>query len=165
MKGYTAKEIADLLEVSKPTVQKVINDLGVEYSTKGKRDRLYPAESVVKIIQAISPSFDVSDFFEKIENTENEPEKPQNNNEKTAKTENDNEREWQSMLIQTLQQQIEDQRKQLESKDKEITDLHRLLDQQQVLTLQANQKIELLEHTPEEEYERSWFGLYRRKKK
>lgn len=177
MRDYTVKEIAELLGVSKPTVQKVINDLDLPFITKGKRDRLYPEESVIEVIKVLDPCFDFSKITEK---TENETQKPQNDTENIENNEKETEKnakdrkvdDLQELLIQTLQKQIEDQQKQLESRDQEINQLHKLLDQQQVLTLQANKKIELLENKeevvdpePKEEYERSWFGLYRKVKK
>lgn len=184
MKDYTVKEIAELLEVSKPTVQKMINDLGIEFITKGKRDRFYTEDNVIEIIKAINPNFDLSKIIEKTAKTENEPqnieesteniEKDTENTEKdNANTEKDRKIEdLQMQLLETLQKQIADQQKQLESKDQEIQHLHKLLDQQQVLTLQANQKIELLENKqvdkpeePEEVYEKSWFGLFKKVKK
>ena len=44
---------------------------------------------------------------------------------------------------------------QLQEKDKQIAQLHKLLDQQQILTQQANKKIEVLENHPEPQ-KRSW---------
>ena len=173
MKDYTVKEIAELLEVSKPTVQKMINDLGIEFITKGKRDRFYTEDNVIEVIKAINPNFDLSKIIEKTAKNENEPQNEEENTENTEKdnanTEKDRKIEdLQMQLLETLQKQIADQQKQLESKDQEIQQLHKLLDQQQILTLQANQKIELLENRqddPEEVYERSWFGLFKKVKK
>lgn len=177
MKDYTVKEIAELLEVSKPTVQKMINDLGIEFITKGKRDRFYTEDNVIEIIKAINPNFDLSKIIEKTAKTEKEPQNTEENTENiekdTENTEKDNANTEKDRKIEDLQMQLlETLQKQLESKDQEIQHLHKLLEQQQILTLQANQKIELLENKqvdkpdePEEVYERSWFGLFKKVKK
>lgn len=57
---------------------------------------------------------------------------------------------------------------QLKEKDKQIEQLQELLKNQQILTHQANQKIELLETKKDaehEEYHKTIFGLYRKKGK
>lgn len=54
---------------------------------------------------------------------------------------------------------------QLEEKDKQINQLQILLNNQQMITLQANKQIELLESkSKEDEYQKIIFGLYRKVK-
>ena len=60
-KEYTVKEIADLLEVSKPTVQKKLNDLKLDPSTiKGNRCRYYSYDAAIKVIKSIRADFDIT---------------------------------------------------------------------------------------------------------
>lgn len=69
-----------------------------------------------------------------------------------------------ALLIQSLQEQIEHLKAQLNGKDEQISKMQELLNNQQVLTLQATKKIELLENKePEEQYEKTWFGFYKKK--
>lgn len=67
-------------------------------------------------------------------------------------------------LIQSLEAQIEQLKEQLKEKDRQIERNQELLKNQQVLTLQANQKIELLENKEEEKevYKKTVFGLYKK---
>ena len=67
------------------------------------------------------------------------------------------------VLIQSLEAQIELLKDQLKKKDEQIVKSQELLKNQQVLTLQANQKIELLEQKEEKEvYKKTIFGLYKK---
>lgn len=69
-------------------------------------------------------------------------------------------------LIHSLESQIAQLKEQLKEKDKQIERNQELLKNQQVLTLQANQKIELLENKEEEKelYKKTIFGFYKRVK-
>lgn len=68
-----------------------------------------------------------------------------------------------TVLIQSLEAQIELLKDQLKKKDEQIVKSQELLKNQQVLTLQANQKIELLEQKEEKEvYKKTIFGLYKK---
>ena len=71
MAEYTTKQIADLLDVSKPTVQKVINAKGIEASRIEKNKfRYYSAEQAEVIIREIKEDFDFSILSESTANTE-----------------------------------------------------------------------------------------------
>ena len=60
-KLYTVKEIADLLQVSKPTVQRAINAVGIEADKEdNKHSRFYSVEKVRQIILSINADFDVA---------------------------------------------------------------------------------------------------------
>ena len=71
-----------------------------------------------------------------------------------------------TVLIHSLELQIEQLKEQLKEKDRQIERNQELLKNQQVLTLQANQKIELLENKEEEKelYKKTIFGFYKRVK-
>lgn len=69
-----------------------------------------------------------------------------------------------TQVIQSLNDMISHLKEQIKEKDKQLEMNQELLKNQQILTLQANQKIELLEHQEEEkeEYKKTIFGLYKR---
>lgn len=68
-----------------------------------------------------------------------------------------------TVLIRSLEEQIVQLKEQLKEKDRQIERNQELLKNQQVLTLQANQKIELLEQKEEKEvYKKTIFGLYKK---
>lgn len=69
-------------------------------------------------------------------------------------------------LIQALNDMISQLKEQIKEKDKQLEVNQELLKNQQILTLQANQKIELLEHQEEQkdEYVKTLFGLYKKVK-
>lgn len=67
------------------------------------------------------------------------------------------------MMIQQLKAQIKQLEEQIKQKDIQIQASQELLKNQQVLTLQANQKIELLENKEEKEvYKKTIFNLYKK---
>lgn len=112
----TIKELATELGVSKTAIQKVIANLPTTKQPK-KNDGKY-----VLTKQNIA---DISAKIKKKEAKENSFDENQ--------------------LSQTLQKVIDNQNEQLAEKDKQISELHQLLSQQQQLNLQANQRIEQLE--------------------
>ena len=90
---YTIKQISEYLEVTKPTVQKIVNDLELEpVRTDNRNCQYYSYQDTVRIIQNRKPDFDLSLLPEpqsEAEGLQSETEKPQN---KTAKTENETEK-------------------------------------------------------------------------
>lgn len=81
-----------------------------------------------------------------------------------------------TVLIQSLESQIEFLKEQLREKDKQISENQESLKREQVLRLQANQRIEFLEQKEQnqeqkeekeeekEVYKKTFFGLYKRVK-
>lgn len=70
MVEYTVKQIADLLAVSKPTVQKVINENGIEADRIEKNKfRYYSVEKAETIIREINADFDLSILSQDTANT------------------------------------------------------------------------------------------------
>lgn len=57
---YTVKDIAELLNISKSTVQRAINTEGLSPDVEGKQKRLYGYEKTVRIIGILAPEFDIS---------------------------------------------------------------------------------------------------------
>lgn len=134
---FTTKQLAELLSVSKPTVQKAINELAIQPERKDNNNRgYYSYADTVAIIKAVKPSFDfalLSEFGEKPQNETakppNEPQKTakpqnlaQNSEEQTAKPPNEELELLRSMLT-VIQEQLKEKDKQLEVKDKQIQDL------------------------------------------
>jgi len=97
---YTIKQISEYLEVTKPTVQKIVNDLELEpVRTDNRNCQYYSYQDTVRIIQNRKPDFDLSLLPEPQSEAEglqseagelqSETEKPQK---RTAKTENETEK-------------------------------------------------------------------------
>lgn len=161
-KEYTVKEIADLLEVSKPTVQKKLNDLKLDPSTiKGNRCRYYSYDAAIKVIKSIRADFDITalgadqesakpqNFGTKPQSEsakvgaksqnfgakmQNESAKPQS---ESAKPQSDFEKDQIEVLkdlVNVIQEQLKEKDKQLEVKDRQIQDLNDRLAEAMALT-------------------------------
>ena len=59
-KLYTVKEIAELLNVSKPTIQRYINTAAIEPDKEENQCRYYSYDKAVEIIKAVNAEFDIS---------------------------------------------------------------------------------------------------------
>ena len=111
---YTVKQIAEYLEVTKPTVQKIINDLEINpIRTDNRNCQYYNYQDAVRIIQNRKPEFDLSLLPE----PQNETAKPQNQTTKaeseTAKPESQTEKS--EKPIEKPQNPTEKSENQLES--------------------------------------------------
>lgn len=153
---YTVKEIADWCGVSKPTVQRIINDLNLDYK-KDRNRHLYSEEDSQLVCRKLNRK-----PIETESKSDNETE--QNKTTQTAKNQQKNETEstqnenHESQRIETdftkdefinfLKQEIEFKNKQLEEKDKQIQtkeeELKALIGTNAYLTKQ----IELLNEPP-----------------
>ncbi len=139
---FTVKQIAELLSVSKPTVQKAIKELAIEPErAQNNNRRYYSYADTVAIIKAVNPSYDfslLSEFGAKPQSetakpqteppkTENQTAKPQteppNQDEKTAKPPSSAEVELLKSMLGVIQEQLKEKDKQLAIKDKQIQDL------------------------------------------
>lgn len=132
---FTVKQIAELLSVSKPTVQKAIKKLAIEPErAQNNNRRYYSYADTVAIIKAVNPSYDfslLSEFGAKPQTeppkTENQTAKPQteppNQDEKTAKPPSGAEVELLKSMLGVIQEQLKEKDKQLAIKDKQIQDL------------------------------------------
>lgn len=137
MKEYTVKEIAELLEVSKPTVQRAINKLSIEASSVIKNKyRCYAFEDVRAIIEAIRPDFDFAVFETPHHNTETPKEcveTPQNCCETpkecsgTPQQTATNEIETINKMLEMLQKELEMKNNELAKKDEKIDALENKL--------------------------------------
>jgi len=125
----TIKELADEIGVSKTAINKKVtaNQKRKHFSKNGNRFLI--DEEGQKLIKEM--------FSDGIEN---QPESKNENRSQTSVGEV-------SELVSVLKDRVSSAEKQLDEKDKQISSMQKLLDQQQVLTLQANKKIAELETT------------------
>ena len=140
MSNKTIKELADELHVSKQRIQQVIDKLPTSKKPKKTGNKFLLNPLIQKEIKKRI-----------LKKTTTEKQQVGDN----YSTTNDNN------YFKTLESQ-------LNQKDKQIDKLQSLLDQQQILTLQANKKIEQLEYQSEEKEEsvsqteisekKSWFS-------
>lgn len=133
----TIKELADELNVSKTAINKKIDEtFKKKYVTKnGNRF----------VIDVFGQEVIKSMFKETNTNQERKP-----NQEPVFD------------LVCILKENLERTEEQLKAKDNQIEALQKLLDQQQVLTLQANKKIEQLEMNQAESEEEEKLSLWQR---
>lgn len=106
---YTVKEIADTLEVSKTTVQKVIKANNIVYDYVSKNRQYYNYEKTKQIIGLLRADFD----FSKLENS-------------PTKTENQTENSPTDIV--TINRMLDMLQQEIEKKDKTIQDLQDKLD-------------------------------------
>ena len=128
MKDYTVKEIAELLEVSKPTVQKVVNDLSLEpVRIEKNKYRFYNYADTVAIIRVIKPDFEfekLQNVFEKLQNeTAKQPNETEKSQNETAKQPIDTEKpqiDTEKQPIDTEKPQIDTEKQPNTAKSEEL---------------------------------------------
>lgn len=122
---FTVKQIADLLGVSKPTVQKVINENFIEADKIEKNKfRYYSYDKTTFVIRILNPDFDFSTLPKNTENPPQNIEKPQNipqeSLENITKPQSD---EAMDRLLSMIEQQLNEKNKLLAQKEKELQEL------------------------------------------
>lgn len=141
MEEYTIKQIAELLGVSKPTVQKKIKELAVEPERKENNNRaFYSYADTIAVIRAIKPNYDFSLLPSLGAKPQNETAKPQNEAQNTAKPQNiaqnlenetakpqNEELEFLKRALSIIEAQLAEKDKQLAVKDEQIKDLNNRL--------------------------------------
>ena len=128
MKFYTVKEIADILGVSKTTVQKAIKAAAIECDKVEKNRQYYSLEKTKQIIIKANKDFDLDTLQVGLE-VENSPTKTENQTENSqiltenspTKTENQTENS------PTIDKALEILEKQLDEKNSTIKDLQEKL--------------------------------------
>jgi predicted transcriptional regulator len=139
--GYTVKQIADLLKVSKTAIQKVIKNNNINYDEIEKNRQIYYYNTTVKIILLMRNDFDLTLLDKVVELPKTENRKHENFEEKTGnqqttdceksfqngennenKTENTetNSKTPEGKIIDILQKTIDTLQNQLIEKDKQI---------------------------------------------
>lgn len=112
-KLYTVKEIADLLSVSKPTIQRYINTAAIEPDKEENQCRYYNFDKAVKIIKAVNAEFDIARIAA-------DHEAPQNDAPQTATPPQNAEIEILKSVIATIQEQLVIKDKQIANMDRQI---------------------------------------------
>lgn len=112
-KLYTVKEIADLLSVSKPTIQRYINIAAIEPDKEENQCRYYNFDKAVKIIKAVNAEFDISRIAA-------DHEAPQNDAPQTATPPQNAEIDILKSVIATIQEQLVIKDKQIANMDRQI---------------------------------------------
>ena len=152
MNEFTIRQIADLLEVSKPTVQKIVDSLDIKpIRIDNTNCRFYSLEDTEKIISERTKDFDFSVLRQEKNGTAkaqniapniaedsakpqseapNEPQEPQNSAKAQSESEspknpedNVNELELLRQTIDIIKKELEEKNRQLDIKDKQIQDL------------------------------------------
>ena len=110
---YTVKGIAELLNVSKPTIQRYINTAAIEPDKEENQCRYYSYDKAVEIIKAINAEFDISRIAA-------DHEAPQNDAPQTATPPQNAEIEILKSVIATIQEQLVIKDKQIANMDRQI---------------------------------------------
>ena len=133
-KLYTVKEIADLLSVSKPTIQRYINTAAIEPDKEENQCRYYNFDKAVKIIKAVNAEFDISRIAADHEapqndapqaatppqNAQNAATEPQNDAPQAATPPQNAEIDILKSVIATIQEQLVIKDKQIANMDRQI---------------------------------------------
>lgn len=124
----TIKELADELSVSKTAIRKHMDDKFRDTYTIKKGNKILIKDEGVEVLKG---------QFKNQESHVSKDEPKQTANQLAIKSS-----DKQTAL---LAEQLEDQRKQIDAKDKQIAELHQLLDQSQRLQLDVQNKLKQLE--------------------
>lgn len=134
---YTVKEIADLVKVSKTTIQKIIKSIGIDFDYVEKNRQYYSFDKAKRIIIDFNPDFE----FPIVENqSENQSENSKSitanieNSCENSKTEAEDQIAALNRMLDIIQKQLEEKDKQLAIKDKQIADLSDRLKEAMLLT-------------------------------
>ena len=131
MKFYTVKEIADIVGVSKTTVQKAIKAAAIECDKVEKNRQYYSLEKTKQIIIKANKDFDLDTLQVGLE-VENSPTKTENQTENSqiltenSPTESENSK-TKTENSPTIEKALEILEKQLDEKDSTIKDLQEKL--------------------------------------
>lgn len=176
MSDFTVKEIADILKVSKTTVQKAIKAANISYDYIERNRQYYSMEKTRQIVLSIREDFDFSLLESQLANSQTETENSQTNTEnqgensqtktenpktETANSPTDSREEIAALnrLIDLVQQQLAEKDRQLAVKDKQIQDLSDRLAEAMQLThgqqyiAAADKVMQLKESQPPQEEE------------
>lgn len=158
-KEYSVKEVASLLGVSKPTVQKVINDLKKEPVRIDRGQiRVYSLDDMMDVIRVVRPGLDVSEFDNDRQEVQNLPpnaEKEVQNTANRCKDEsqtgaNDhqnlqNDRQEMQNAANALEMVLEALREELEAKNRQIAEKDKQLSEKDKQISEKDKQIENLQ--------------------
>ena len=124
MKEYSVKDIAELLSVSKPTIQRAIKAAAIDPDRVEGQTQLYSYEKAAVIIDKVRPGFDVSACAatppNEAEHAATPPQKPQNVAEQNRNTDTAAATPPQESELKLLRDMFDAVRVQLAEKDKQI---------------------------------------------
>lgn len=146
-KEYTAKGIADLLNVSKSTVARAIKVTGAMPERIGKQKHYYSEETAIEIMKHIEPGCDILSLIGETQ--------PENNSEPEQLQEETVSIETFNKTMDLLKSQIEFYQNQIIVKDKQIEDYAKRLEEANELLkglqyISAAEKTKALMETDEE---------------
>ena len=124
MKEYSVKDIAELLSVSKPTIQRAIKAAAIEADRMEGQTQLYSYEKAAAIIAKVKPGFDLAACAatppQEPEHTATPPQKPQNVAEQNRNTDTAAATPPQESELKLLRDMFDALTVQLAEKDKQI---------------------------------------------
>ena len=155
----TIKELAENFGVSKEAIRKNVSKIPEEHVRVGTNRTIYIDDLGVQYLRdlmsktnnsstKLSPKIGTLmaiDYKHKLEKNEIEMKLERKNYKEKIKSLQD-QIQMQQNQIEMQKEQIQILQKQLEAKDNQIADMLKTLDQQQILTLHANNRIESLEN-------------------
>lgn len=151
----TVKQLSKELEISKTYLMKIIDSHNLRSNLQKVGNKfMINSDTEISILKVLNRFIEEETQTESQTNANNSTTETQNNNNSSTTIENKLQTIENSSVIDFLQEQ-------LRMKDKQIEELHRLLNQEQQLNAKNTQKIELLENK-QEEYQKTFFGLYRK---
>lgn len=151
----TVKQLSKELEMSKTYLMKIIDNNNLRSNLRKVGNKfMIDSDTEISILKVLNRFIEEETQTESQTNANNSTTESQNNNNSSTTIENKLQTIENSSVIDFLQEQ-------LRMKDKQIEELHRLLNQEQQLNAKNTQKIELLENK-QEEYQKTFFGLYRK---
>lgn len=157
---YTLVDLAEEFGKDKQFIRRQIMGLNLEAINKDSREHLnetlkYSHHVYIELSKALGLSTGKnSDTHDTQNDTQNDTHDMQKDGDNLSK----------DKLIEILERELRHSKDKLEKAESEKENLMRLLDQQQRLSLQANQKIELLEHKETEEKvgeKRKWWEIFK----
>ena len=123
MREFTVKDIAELLGVSKPTIQRAINAAAIDAAREDKQTRYYDLDAAAAISEKVKPGFDFSACVGCSDTPQNDSEhrqKPQNDAEQTATPPQDSSIELMRAMLITIQEQLAAKDKQIAAYEAQI---------------------------------------------
>ena len=120
MKDFTVKELAELVGVSKTTIQIVINSAAISSTREDGQTRYYNVESAAAIISKIKPDYNVLELKQLAEQPTHMAEQTETPPQITATEPKQTETPQQTENIELMREMLKTIQEQLAAKDKQI---------------------------------------------
>ena len=149
-KVYTLLDLAEEFGKDKQFIRRRISKLKLSSVNKNSREHINePLEYSWSTYLKLAEEFGIS-VVKKDDKDETRDDTQSNTHETRDDTQKNLDENDKNKVIEVLERELEHSKKKLEKSEEEKETLMRLLDQQQRLSLQANQKIEMLENKEQE---------------